>query len=75
MSYTPKLIRHAPSPLRLNPESGLLAVPDVLLHLGAWLSYITYSRGKITVLDRAGLEASSCECYGIVRAHFERLLP
>lgn len=35
---------------------------------------IRYSRGKITVLDRAALESASCECYGIVREHFERLL-
>ena len=35
---------------------------------------IRYSRGKVTVLDREGLEAASCECYGIVRKHFERLL-
>jgi len=35
---------------------------------------IRYSRGKITVLDRAGLEAASCECYRTVRADFDRLL-
>ena len=35
---------------------------------------IRYSRGKITVLDRAGLERASCECYGVVAAHFDRLL-
>jgi hypothetical protein len=26
------------------------------------------------VLDRAGLERASCECYGIVREEYERLL-
>lgn len=36
---------------------------------------IRYSRGKITILDRAGLEAASCECYGIIRRVFEQLLP
>ena len=36
---------------------------------------IEYSRGRITVLDRPGLEARSCECYGVVRKEFERLLP
>ena len=29
---------------------------------------INYSRGHIKILDRAGLEAVSCECYGIIKA-------
>ena len=36
---------------------------------------IRYSRGKITVLDRPGLEARSCECYHVVKREFDRLLP
>ena len=36
---------------------------------------IRYSRGSVTVLDRAGLEEASCECYGAIRRRFERLLP
>jgi hypothetical protein len=36
---------------------------------------IRQGRGVITVLNRAGLEAASCECYGTVRRGFERLLP
>ena len=35
---------------------------------------IEYRRGKIKVLDRAGLEAATCECYGVVRKEFVRLL-
>jgi CRP-like cAMP-binding protein len=34
---------------------------------------IRYSRGKITVLDRAHLERCSCECYAIVKKESERL--
>jgi CRP-like cAMP-binding protein len=36
---------------------------------------IRYSRGRITVLDRTGLEARCCECYGVVRRESDRLLP
>jgi CRP-like cAMP-binding protein len=36
---------------------------------------ITYSRGLITVLDRAGLEKRSCECYAVVQSETARLLP
>ena len=35
---------------------------------------IRYVRGRVTILDNAGLEAAACECYAINRAHFERLL-
>ena len=35
---------------------------------------IEYSRGKITVLNRRGLESGSCECYEVVRTEYERLM-
>ena len=35
---------------------------------------IDYHQGILRVLDRATLEASACECYGIVREEYERLL-
>ncbi|MDB5946768.1 MAG: transcriptional regulator, Crp/Fnr family, partial [Ramlibacter sp.] len=36
---------------------------------------ISYSRGRIKVLDRAGLEQRTCECYAVVKKEYDRLLP
>jgi CRP-like cAMP-binding protein len=36
--------------------------------------FISYRRGHITVLDRDGLEQDVCECYGVVKKEFVRLL-
>jgi CRP-like cAMP-binding protein len=36
---------------------------------------IRYARGHIHVLDRQGLEHRTCECYAVVRAEYDRLLP
>ena len=35
---------------------------------------IKYSRGRITVINRAGLEARTCECYMVVKREYDRLL-
>ncbi len=39
------------------------------------LGLIRYKRGHITVLDRPGLEARTCECYAVVKKEYDRLLP
>jgi CRP-like cAMP-binding protein len=36
---------------------------------------IRYSRGRIVVLNRPGLEERSCECYAVVKNEYDRLLP
>lgn len=36
---------------------------------------IEYSRGRIKVLDRAAMQARSCECYAVVRSEIDRLIP
>jgi len=39
------------------------------------LGLVRNSRGHVTVLDRAGLESRSCECYRVVTREYDRLLP
>jgi CRP-like cAMP-binding protein len=36
---------------------------------------IRYARGRISVLDRDGLQKRSCECYAVVKREYDRLLP
>jgi len=50
--------------------------PAVTLAAGALqkAAIIRYSRGKVTVLDRAALENASCECYAIATRRMEELL-
>lgn len=38
------------------------------------LNIICYGRGRIQILDKAGLEATACECFGVVRDEYDRLL-
>jgi CRP-like cAMP-binding protein len=36
--------------------------------------YIDYVQGRVTILDRQGLEERACECYAVSKAEFDRLL-
>jgi CRP-like cAMP-binding protein len=47
-------------------------VTEAALHLQA-AGLIKYARGRISVLDRPGLEKRSCECYGVVKKEYDRL--
>jgi len=37
--------------------------------------YVEFSRGRVAVVDRSGLEGAACECYGVTREVYDRLLP
>jgi len=37
-------------------------------------SLITYHRGVIRILNRPRLEAASCECYGVIKAFYDRIM-
>jgi CRP-like cAMP-binding protein len=36
---------------------------------------ISYTRGRVRVVDRHGLEAAACDCYRIIQAEFDRVVP
>jgi CRP-like cAMP-binding protein len=38
-------------------------------------SAIRYRRGVVDIIDRSVLEQLACECYGVIRRNYERLLP
>ncbi len=50
-------------------RSGVTVAAGMLSHAGL----IHYTRGRIQITDRAGLEEFSCECYGVVRNEFDWL--
>lgn len=52
-------------------REGVTEAAGKLQHAGL----IQYRRGRITVLNRPGLETRVCECYAVVKAEFDRLLP
>lgn len=67
LTMTQELIAHMLGVRRegVNEAAGRLAREGL----------ITYRRGRIRVLDRAGLEQRVCECYAVVKKEYDRLLP
>jgi CRP-like cAMP-binding protein len=51
-------------------RAGISVAAGVIQSLGL----IRYNRGHITIVDREGLEAASCECYGVVREAIKKYL-
>lgn len=50
--------------------------PSVSVSAGALQAagLISYARGRMQILDRAGLESASCECYQVIRDEYRRLM-
>jgi CRP-like cAMP-binding protein len=51
-------------------REGVTQAAQKLQNLGV----IHYKRGRIQILDRAGLEKCTCECYAVVKTEYDRLL-
>jgi CRP-like cAMP-binding protein len=51
-------------------RTGVTAAAGALQRAGL----ISYKRGNVTILDRRGLQRRSCECYGVSKREFDRLL-
>jgi CRP-like cAMP-binding protein len=51
-------------------RTSVSLVANTLQHAGL----IRYSRGRIEITDLQGLRSASCECYGSVKKHYDRLL-
>jgi hypothetical protein len=51
-------------------RTGVTAAAGALQRAGL----IRYRRGKVTMIDRRGLLRRSCECYGVSKKEFDRLL-
>jgi CRP-like cAMP-binding protein len=51
-------------------RTGVSAAAGLLQKAGL----IRYARGRITVLDRPGLESAACECYRVIKREFDRLI-
>ncbi len=51
-------------------RSGITVIAGTLQRTGL----ISYTRGRTTILNRRGLEKAACECYGVVRGEFDRLV-
>jgi CRP-like cAMP-binding protein len=51
------------------PRSGVTNVYDLMRNAG----YIDYTRGQVTILDRAGLKDAACECYASIHNAFDHL--
>jgi CRP-like cAMP-binding protein len=75
------LDRYQGMELRMTKQliANMLGVTGTVMRAGAKKlqdeGLLHYADGHITVLDRPGVEARTCECYALVKKEYDRLLP
>jgi Mn-dependent DtxR family transcriptional regulator len=57
--------------MMLGVRRATVTVAAAILHRAG---LIKYSRGRVRIIDRPGLEEASCECYHVVRRNFVKLV-
>jgi CRP-like cAMP-binding protein len=66
-------------PLTQDALAGILGVrrPTVTLCAGKLhrMGIVDHHQRRVVIRDPAGLESAACECYGVIKGHFARLLP
>jgi len=66
-------------PLTQDFLSHMLGVRRATVNLATGMlkkaGFIGYVRGKVTVIDRAGLESTACACYQAITKAYDSLLP
>ncbi|MEP7066432.1 MAG: hypothetical protein ABI889_10395 [Gemmatimonadota bacterium] len=76
--YPDLLLQHLDLSATISANSDRVRAhrPAVTLAVGMLhkAGLIAYSRGKITITDRLGLESASCGCYQAVRDEYDLLL-
>jgi hypothetical protein len=62
-------MKHEFMAMMLGVTCSVVTSAAVSLQKGKMLRY---TRGQVTVLDRRRVEATACECYGMVKAEYAR---
>jgi CRP-like cAMP-binding protein len=72
-------VRRSPIPLTQEALAEMLGVQrttvTAVIKTLQSRGLIRYSRGRVEILNRRGIEDTACECYRSVEAHFGLLLP
>ena len=72
-------VQRSPIPLTQEALAEMLGVQrttvTAVIKILQQRGLIRYSRGRVEILNRPGIEETACECYDSVESHFDRMLP